>query len=73
MKRTLWAGYLIIGLMVAVYESFWGATHYKSFAYNPGRGLVWPVVMIPSLGEVIGAIILLAVILGILVFGKGKD
>ncbi|MGF6727768.1 putative membrane-bound spermidine synthase [Paraburkholderia sp. GAS41] len=50
-----------------------GATHYKSFAYNLGRGLIWPVVMIPALGKIIGAIVLVAVVIAILVFVKTKD
>ena len=73
MKKRFGTGYLIIGLLVAIYESLWGATHYKSFAYNLGRGLVWPVVMIPALGKIIGAIVLVVVIIAILLFVKAKD
>ena len=34
--------YLVIGLLFAIYGNFWGDYDYKGFAYNLGRGLVWP-------------------------------
>lgn len=73
MKKShiFWTGYLLIAAVVAIYGNIWGQTHYKSFAYNVGRALVWPVILIPALGKIIGAIILVIVIVAILVFVKG--
>jgi predicted membrane-bound spermidine synthase len=44
--------------------------HYRSFAYNLGRGLIWPVILLPVLGKIIGAIIIVAVVLTLLAFIK---
>ena len=51
--------YLVIGFFFAVYQHFWGQYNYKSFAYNIGQGLVWPAVMFPTVGKIIGGILIL--------------
>lgn len=65
LKQTLITWYLLIGLGVAVYKTFFTySTH--GFFYNLGMGIVWPAVLFPALGKVIGAVILIAVIVAIL-------
>jgi hypothetical protein len=61
-KAKIITGYLVIGLLTAIYLSIWGASAYKGFAYNAGSGLVWPLVIFPGLGKIIGGIILVAII-----------
>jgi len=34
----------------------WGRYAYKGFFYNLGQGLIWPAVVFPSLGKLIGAV-----------------
>lgn len=58
MKVKIIVTYLVIGLFVALYTWLFGDTAHKSFMYNLGGGLVWPAVMFPSLGKVIGGLIL---------------
>lgn len=62
--------YLVVGLLFAIYGNFWGDYDYKGFAYNLGRGLVWPTIIFPSLGKVIGGIIIIAFVGYIALFSK---
>lgn len=50
--------YLFIAFIVAVYGNWWGDYAFRGFAWNFGRALVWPVIMFPSLGQIIGGIVL---------------
>ena len=70
MKKShrFWSIYLGIALLFAIYESFWGPESYKGFFFNLGKSLIWPVILIPGLGKVIGAILLLIIIVAILIF-----
>lgn len=66
-SKGLWiVGYFVIGLLYAIYQHFWGQYSYQPFTYNLGQGLVWPAVMFPVIGKIIGAI-LIFVIIGYLV------
>ena len=58
-KSILIGIYAVVGLLFAIFEHFWGASNYKSFAYNLGQGVVWPAVMFPSVGKAIGAIVII--------------
>jgi hypothetical protein len=69
-SQIFWTGYLIIGVVTAIYGSIWGEMHYRSFAYNLGRGLIWPVILFPVLGKIIGAFIIVAFVLTLLAFKK---
>lgn len=60
LKHKLLLGYLAIGLLFAVYSTFFGDSANHSFAYNLGQGVVWPAVMFPGLGKIIGALVLVA-------------
>lgn len=60
MKKIIIFIYLGIGFIYALYGTFFDDVYkYKSFAYNLGRGSVWPTIMFPELGKAIGLIILI--------------
>ena len=61
-KAMLIAAYVVIGILTGIYGSIWGQYDYKGLAYNMGRGLMWPVVMFPSFGQVV-ALVVIAVFL----------
>ncbi|MDN0076079.1 hypothetical protein QU481_14410 [Crenobacter sp. SG2303] len=60
MKNKIIVAYVGFGILYALYAWIFGDTAHKSFAYNLGQGLVWPAVMFPSLGKIMGAIIIVA-------------
>lgn len=62
LKAGLISTYLVIGFFFAIYQHFWGQYNYKSFAYNIGQGLVWPAVMFPTVGKIIGGILILCLV-----------
>jgi hypothetical protein len=64
-KQAVFVVYLLIGLLVGIYDWQWGDYAYKGFFYNFGMGLVWPIhlpLVGPILKFIFGAIILLALI-----------
>lgn len=67
-KQKFWIAYFAVALLFAIYSNIWGPYHFRGFAWNFGRAIVWPAVMFPVLGHILGAIILVVVILAILVF-----
>lgn len=71
-KHMLIAAYVGIGILTGIYSAIWGEYDYKGVAYNMGRGLFWPVVMFPSLGQVIALIVIVGFIAAVTLFGKGK-
>lgn len=50
----------------ALYGTFWGEYAYKGFAYNLGRSVLWPTIVFPVLGQILGAIVLVGVLIFIL-------
>lgn len=58
-KSWVISGYLVIGFFFAIYQHFWGQYNYKPFTYNLGQGLVWPAVMFPVVGKIVGGILIL--------------
>ncbi|WXL26330.1 hypothetical protein WG219_02250 [Ectopseudomonas mendocina] len=54
MKSKLIVGYLLISVLFASWGYFFGATQHMSYAYNLGRGLTWPVIIIKGEPEVNG-------------------
>jgi hypothetical protein len=58
-KTVLISLYFGIGLCFAVYQHFWGQYSYKPFMFNIGQGLVWPLMLFPSVGKFIGGILIL--------------
>lgn len=61
--------YAVIALGCATYWSFFGAYQYSGFATNLGRSLVWPAVIFPTVGKIIGGTVMVIVI-GYLMYGK---
>lgn len=75
MKSTTWVilGYLVIGLLFAIYQTNWGQYSYRPFSYNLGQGLVWPAVIFPVLGKIIaGIVIFILVVVGLIAAGRSK-
>ena len=58
-KTALVSIYLVIGLLFALYQHFWGQYNYKPFMFNVGQGLVWPAMLFPSVGKLIGGILII--------------
>lgn len=56
-SQIFWVGYLIIGVISAIYGSIWGEMHYRSLSYNLGRGLVWPVIVFPVLEKLLAQLL----------------
>ena len=65
LKGKLIAGYFAIGLIYTLYSWLFGQYSRYSFAYNLGRGVIWPAAMFPAVGAVLGVIVLLVVIVGL--------
>ncbi|MES2183969.1 MAG: hypothetical protein V4505_05430 [Pseudomonadota bacterium] len=56
-KRLLIYGYLGIALLFALYFTFFGSN--PGFFRGLGQGLVWPAVLFPGIGKLIGGVVLL--------------
>lgn len=61
-KHRLILAYLAIGTLFALYGWLWGEASHRSLPYHLGQGLVWPALLFPGLGKIIGTVILLAVL-----------
>lgn len=62
LKHKLILAYIAIGLLYAGYAHFFGANPGKPWSWHIGQGLVWPAVLIPGLGSLIGGVVILAFI-----------
>lgn len=62
MLKKVMAVYGILIIPFGLYGWFFGELSYKGFAYNFGRAIIWPVMLFPSLGPIIGGIVILGVI-----------
>lgn len=69
MGRFVLGAYVLLIFVFAIYGNWWGAYAFKGFAFNLGRAVVWPVILFPSLGKVIGGLVVL-VMVGLLTFGR---
>ncbi|WP_248463863.1 hypothetical protein [Pectobacterium versatile] len=58
-KSTIFGMYFILAVGTAIYGSIWGDFNYKGVAYNIGRALVWPFIWFPTLGAIVGGVLLL--------------
>lgn len=65
--------YVVVGVLTAIYLNFWGDHSYRGFAYQLGQGLVWPAIWFPSIGKIIGGIVILVVISAVMLFGKSRN
>ena len=70
--RYLVSGYLAIAMVFWFFLANWGALAYKGAAYNFGRALVWPTVIFPSLGQLIGGILIVGFIVFLTFFVRSK-
>ena len=59
MKTLGWI-YVVLIFVFALYGTWWGDHAYRGFAYNLGAALVWPAILFPSIGKVIGGIVIIA-------------
>ncbi|AIL75018.1 hypothetical protein N0P26_002970 [Acinetobacter baumannii] len=70
LKQITIVVYLVIGFFYAIYQHFWGLYSYKGFAFNLGQGLAWPFIMFPTLGKIVGGILILLFIIFIVLKPK---
>lgn len=70
--RYLIGLYGVTVLIATVCFYIWGRYSYKGFFFNLSHGLVWPAVVFPSFGRLIGGLVWLVVIVGILALVKGR-
>lgn len=59
-------------LIAAICFDIWGRYAYKGFFFNLGQGLVWPAVVFPSVGKLLGGLIWLIVIVGVLALAQRR-
>lgn len=57
-KGTFFLVYFMLAIATTIYGSIWGDFNYKGLAYNIGRGLVWPFIWFPTLGAIVGSLLL---------------
>lgn len=69
MGRFVLSVYVLLIFVFAIYGNWWGAYAFKGFGFNLGRAVVWPVILFPSLGKVIGGLVVI-VMVGLLTFGR---
>lgn len=63
LKQKLVWGYFTIALIVGLYGSMFGANSHKGLAFNLGSAIVWPAVIFPALGYILGGILLVVLFL----------
>lgn len=57
MKGIIIGSYLVISVLSGIFMNAFGDYSYKGFAYNVGRGLVWPAILFESDPEIDGSTI----------------
>lgn len=57
--------YIVIGVFFGIYGWLFGSQGYKGFAYNLGMGIVWPAIIFPGLGKLIGGLIVVALVVAV--------
>lgn len=70
MKTVAWIYAALIGVF-ALYGTWFGDNAYRGFGYNLGRAIVWPTILFPSLGAVIGGLLLIVFIGALTLFKRG--
>lgn len=68
-KQKVIYTYVGVALLFTIYLWLWGDMAHKGFFYNLGKGLFWPISIFPTLGPILGGIILAAVLF--LIFAVG--
>lgn len=69
MARIAIGVYVILIFVFALYGNWWGDYAFKGLAYNFGRALFWPAILIPGLGKALGVLVLLGFV-GFLTLGR---
>lgn len=64
--------YAVLAVLFWIYLSIWGANSGRGWAFNLGSAVVWPAVIFPGFGAAIGGIVIVAVVIGVLIFVKNK-
>lgn len=62
MGRLILVAYVALIVVFATYGAWWGDYAFKGFWFNFGRALIWPVTFLPSLGELIAAVLLIGTV-----------
>jgi len=70
MKQKIIGGYVVIWLLFTIYGWLFGANSYKGFFFNLGSSLIWPAKIFPELGAAISAVIIVAMVIAVLIFGR---
>ncbi|WP_024889811.1 hypothetical protein [Luteimonas huabeiensis] len=55
--------YVVLILPFWIYLANWGASAYRGAAYNLGRAVFWPGVLWPALGQMVGGVIVIGLLL----------
>ena len=71
MGRLILVAYVALIVVFATYGAWWGDYAFKGFWFNFGRALIWPVTFLPSLGELIAAVLLIGIV-GALTLRKSR-
>ena len=58
-KTKIILAYLVIAFIFAIYLSKFGPNQARGFAYAFGQSIVWPALIFPGIGQVIGAILII--------------
>jgi hypothetical protein len=72
-KQKITSAYLFVALLFGTYGWLFGQFKYRGFFFNLGKGMVWPVTMFPALGGIVTTIVILAFVIGVLLFGKSNN
>ncbi len=62
MGRVLITIYALLVIAFAIYGNWWGDFAYRGFAHNLGRALIWPTIIFPGLGKIVGAILIIGIV-----------
>jgi hypothetical protein len=63
MRNKFIGAYAVIGLLFALYGTWWGDYAFKGFMYNVGRAIVWPAQIFPQIGALMTIIIVVGVVI----------
>jgi len=64
--------YVLMIFVFAIYGNWWGDEAYKGFAANLGKAVVWPVIIFPVLGKIIGAILMVGMVIFLNLFVRRR-
>lgn len=62
MGRLFVTLYVILIVVFAIYGTWWGDYAFKGIWFNLGRAVIWPAILLPSFGKLIGALVLIGIV-----------